>query len=194
MSLLLQSDLSSANKSKAITCLTNDIDDTKKLLASVENFISGSTEQLKGASFDAVRAHMQVYVDALNKRINCAENMIAAIKSANSTMSSFMDGESKLDTSETETVRNQMKAYNSAANAYLGRYNNYDSMRERISRESLYGLYNESLGNAKRKEKILKLLEQLDSKDAATLATLNASTDDVASFKTAVGSISSIKV
>jgi hypothetical protein len=194
MSLLLQSDLSSANKSKAITSLTNDIDDSKKLLASVENFISGSTEHLKGESFDAVRTHMQVYVDALNKRINCAENMIAAIKSANSTMTSFMDGESKLDTSETETVRNQMTAYNSAANSYLGRYNNYDSVVERISRESLYNLYNEALGNAKKKEKILKLLEQLDSKDAATLATLNSSTDDVSSFKTAVGSISSIKV
>jgi hypothetical protein len=158
MSLLLQSDLSSANKSKAITSLTNDIDDSKKLLASVENFISGSTEHLKGESFDAVRTHMQVYVDALNKRINCAENMIAAIKSANSTMTSFMDGESKLDTSETETVRNQMTAYNSAANSYLGRYNNYDSVVERISRESLYNLYNEALGNAKKKEKILKLL------------------------------------
>jgi ElaB/YqjD/DUF883 family membrane-anchored ribosome-binding protein len=194
MSLLLQSDLQAANNSKAITSLTTDMEDTKKLLAAVENFISGSTSELKGEAYDTVRAHMQVYVEALNSRIKVAENLIAAIKSANGTMTSYMDGEPKLDTSQMETVKNQMNTFKNSADDLYVRYKYYNPEKERISKETIYSLYSEQLRLAKEKEKLYDLLDHLDSTDTATYNKLKAATDDVNTFKTSVGSISSIKV
>lgn len=194
MSLLLQSDLSAANGSKAIAALSNDMDDTRKLLASVEGFISGSTEHLKGESFDTVRSHMQVYVDALNARIKVAENLISAIKSANSTMSNYMDGEPRLDTSELESVKHQWDNLKATASSYLSRYNNYNAEKERISREALYGLYTETERQAKLKEKKYNLLDKLDSTDSATYSKLQSSTEDISTFKGTVGGIKAIKV
>ena len=156
MSLLLASDLSAANGSKSITALTNDMDDAKALIASVENFISSSPEVLKGESFDTVRSHMKAYVDALNKRVTCAENIISAMKSANSTMADYMEGEPKIDTSERESVKAQMDAYNSAAAGYRNRANNYDSLHERISKQKLESMAYDAEENAKKMEKKLK--------------------------------------
>ena len=194
MSLLLASDLSAANSSKSITCLTNDMDDAKKLIASVENFISSSPEVLKGDSFDAVRSHMKLYVDALNKRVTVAENIISAMKSANSKMLTYMDGEPKLDTAERETVKGQMDAYNSAAANYRSRANNYDSLHERISREKLESMAYDAEQNAKKMEKKLKLIDNLDSTDSAAYSAFQSATDGINGFKNDVGGINTIKV
>ena len=193
MSLLLQADLSSANSSKSITCLTNDMDDAKKLIASVENFISSSPEVLKGESFDTVRAHMKLYVDALNKRVTCAENIISAMKSANNTMINYMEGESKIDTAERETVKGQMDAYRSAAAGYRNRASNYDSLHERISKAKLESMAYDAEEKAKEMEKKLRLIDNLDSTDSSTYGKFQSATDGINGFKNEVGNITAIK-
>ena len=193
MSLLLAADLSAANGSKSITALTNDMDDAKALIASVENFISSSPEVLKGESFDTVRSHMKSYVDALNKRVTCAENIISAMKSANSTMADYMEGEPKIDTSERESVKAQMDAYNSAAAGYRNRANNYDSLHERISKQKLESMAYDAEENAKKMEKKLKLIDNLDPTDSATYGKFQSATEGINGFKNDVGSISAIK-
>ncbi len=194
MTLLLKSDLGSANQSKLIKTLTNDIDDTDKLIGAIQSFIDSSTNVLIGESFNAVRSHMQVYIDLLSKRKSLAQDMIESIKVANDHMTNYMEDESRLNTSEKELVRNKMNSYYSSAEAYDYRYKHYDSSKERVTKTSLLNMYYDAVNNAKKQEKLLKLLENLDAEDASTHASLVSTEDDISSFKTNVGGISCIKI
>lgn len=194
MSLLLQSDLSSANSSKAISLLTSDMEDSKKLSDSIEDFINSSTEVLKGASFDTVRSHMQKYVDALSKRVKTAESLINAIKAANDSMTSYMDGEPKLDSSELETLQSQVNSYRSKAQGYLSRIDNYDSEKETMSKNALYEAYYAARDEQRKREKIIKLINGLEAQDSATFATLSSVSDEISQFSNDVGGINSINV
>lgn len=194
MTLLLKSDLSSANSSKAISTLRTDMDDTQKMISAIEDFISSSDSVLVGASFDTIRSHMQKYVDALNKRVKVDESLVNALIKANTTMINYMDGESKLDTSEREAYQSEAESYRSKASGYLDRINSYNSETETVSRNDLFTMYYEAVGEAKKREKIVKLLDELDATDSATYSSLNSTIDEVSSFSTEVGSISTIKV
>ena len=194
MALLLQSDLSSANSSKMISLLTSDMEDSKKLIASLEDFSSSSTSVLVGASFDAVRSHLQGYIDALNTRVKVAESLISSLKAANDAMSDYMDGEAKLDSSELETLQNEANHYKSQAQSYFSRIDNYDSEKESMSKQALYDAYYGAREEQRRREKIIKLINDLEAQDSATFATLSSVTDEISQFSDSVGGISTIRI
>ena len=93
MTLLKKSDLQSANSSGTfMSALISDQEDSQELINSIQDFISSSTDHLKGDAYDAVRAHLETYIPILQTRIKVANSIMEAIKAANNSMIDYMEG------------------------------------------------------------------------------------------------------
>ena len=83
MPVLNKSDLNMANSSGAyMNALISDQEDAQSLINAINEFVSSSTEHLKGEAYDAVRAHLQTYIPVLEMRVKTATSIMEAIKSA----------------------------------------------------------------------------------------------------------------
>ena len=66
MPVLNKSDLNMANSSGAyMNALISDQEDAQAMINAINEFVSSSTEYLKGEAYDAVRSHLQTYIPIL---------------------------------------------------------------------------------------------------------------------------------
>ena len=97
MSVVYAGDLSDAmSASAAINSLNADKEDAASMINALQDFISNTSGRLIGAGYDSVRNHLEGYIGVLESRIRIADELIGGIKSACSSLLSYMDGESKL--------------------------------------------------------------------------------------------------
>ena len=103
------SDLFSANSSYMVTCLKDANYHMKNLTNLITNFNNNSTNELVGGGYDAVRAKMDLYIDALQKLSKICTNLISAIPNANNMLVNFMEGYAELDDSKISEVEAELK-------------------------------------------------------------------------------------
>ena len=179
MSLIKKSDLSDANSARAVTNLEKDKEDAENMINVIQDFIDSSTEVLVGDSFNAVRNHLQEYINILQTRIKIADSLLAAIKKANNTMIDYM-GNVLIDGIE--------QAYVNA------KINSYDPDKYFASLDSLIAdraSYEAQINNLKNK---IDLMERLDPTDSSTYASLLESEEELTSFKNIVGGVKTISI
>ena len=103
-SLVLYSDeLSAFLGSSMLSGLTTDASESSNLINLINGFISNTT--LKGESWNMAYTKLGVYNDMLNERITAANELGETLRSAVSALLSAMNGYSKVDTSELETLK-----------------------------------------------------------------------------------------
>lgn len=194
MSLLNKSDLSEANSSKAIKNLEKDKEDAESMINVIQDFIDSSKEVLVGDSFDAVRNHMQEYINLLQTRIKMADSLIASVKSANETMINYMGVEDTLDTDRLDIYKQQLTLIESNRNSIEARLNNYDADKETVSYSYLKDQLDSLNADVDRYKTKIDLTERLDATDASTYSTLLESEVELTSFKNNVGGVRTISI
>lgn len=191
MTLLKKSDLQSANSSGTfMSALISDQEDAQELINSIQDFISSSTDYLKGDAYDAVRAHLETYIPILQTRIKVANSIMEAIKAANNSMIDYMEGEDTLDTAELEGLRLQYNAYRGQAERSLASANAYITPE---AKSQAMAEYERCSALAREVNKKIQLLENLDSQDNAVYASLASIEAEITAFKNAVSDINAIK-
>ena len=192
MSLIKKSDLSDANSARAVTNLEKD--NAENMISVIQDFIDSSTEVLVGDSFNAVRNHLQEYINILQTRIKIADSLLAAIKKANTTMIDYMGSEDTIDTAKLESTKQTLSMVQSSYDAVNAKINNYDPDKYFASLDSLIAdraSYEAQINNLKNK---IDLMERLDSTDSSTYASLLESEEELTSFKNIVGGVKTINI
>lgn len=108
MARVVASELSDGSVKRAIYILENDIDDTSKLITSINDFINDSAITLKGTMYDAVRKKLRLYVELLNVRKKLASDVSVALSSSTTSLLEYMEGYTKLDDSILTEIENSM--------------------------------------------------------------------------------------
>ena len=92
MTRVTSADLTRANTSAMITQLDSTVETSTAILSKMNEFIYGSTDTLRGEGYNAVRAKLSLYVDAIRKEAQICQNLSNNVKAANNVMLTFMDG------------------------------------------------------------------------------------------------------
>ena len=191
MPLLRKGDLTLANSSGAfMNALMNDQEDTQDLINNINEFISSSTDHLKGDAYDAVRAHLETYIPILQIRIKTASSIMDALKSANNSMIDYMESESVLDTSELEGLQSEYNTYRNLAERSLSYIDGYVTQEAKDEARAQAYRYNSMADGLKKK---IELLENLASKDNAVYNSLSSLESEITAFKNVVSDINPIK-
>lgn len=193
MALLIKSDLSDANASKLVTNLEKDKEDAESLIGVIQDFIDSSKEVLVGDSFDAVRNHMQEYINLLQTRIKIAESLSTAVKNANQTMIDYMGSEDRLDTDELEILRQRLNNKKSIYDETVSRINNY-SDKEWESLDTLTARRDTLETEINTLNTKIDLTANLVAKDGSVYSTLMQSDVEMSEFKTNIGGINTISI
>ena len=193
MALLIKSDLSDANASKLVTNLEKDKEDAESLIGVIQDFIDSSKEVLVGDSFDAVRNHMQEYINLLQTRIKIAESLSTAVKNANQTMIDYMGSEDRLDTDELEILRQRLANKKSIYDETVSRINNY-SDKEWESLDTLTARRDTLETEINTLNTKIDLTANLVAKDGSVYSTLMQSDVEMSEFKTNIGGINTISI
>ena len=194
MSLIKKSDLSDANSARAVTNLEKDKEDAENMISVIQDFIDSSTEVLVGDSFNAVRNHLQEYINILQTRIKIADSLLAAIKKANTTMIDYMGSEDTIDTAKLESTKQTLSMVQNSYDAVNAKINSYDPDKYFASLDSLIAdraSYEAQINNLKNK---IDLMERLDPTDSSTYASLLESEEELTSFKNIVGGVKTISI
>ena len=142
MPVLNKSDLNMANSSGAyMNALISDQEDAQSLINAINEFVSSSTEHLKGEAYDSVRAHLQTYIPVLEMRVKTATSIMEAIKSANDSMIDYMEEESVLNTDELDQLYNEYNSYITTAQNRLNSANVYVTQEAKKQAMSEYEQY-----------------------------------------------------
>ena len=191
MPVLNKSDLNMANSSGAyMNALISDQEDAQAMINAINEFVSSSTEHLKGEAYDAVRAHMQTYIPILEMRIKTATSIMEAIKSANDSMIDYMEEESVLNTDELDQLYNEYNSYITTAQNRLNSANVYVTPEAKKQAMSEYEQYARL---ARKVNKKIQLLEGLVHKDNSVYGSLSALEGEINTYKNAIGDINPIR-
>ena len=194
MSRLVKSDLSDANTSRAVTNLEKDKEDTESLINVIQDFIDSSKEVLVGDSFDAVRNHMQEYINILQTRMKIADSLLEAVKNANQTMIDYMGSEDVLDTERLDFIKQDLSMQESSLASVNAAISSYDPDKTFGSLDSLYSQRSSLEANIQKLKTKIDLIEKLDAKDAATYSTLMSSETELTGFNNTVGGVRTISI
>lgn len=186
-------DLDAANDSANITNLMKDKEDAQAVMNAIHDFNSTSKEVLVGDSFDAIRTQLNNYAIMMQERINTADSLITAIKSANDSLINYMDEEPKLNTDDYDEFKNLYDKALSEINSLTARINNYDSDKETSSLASLKNSLTTAEVAAKKYKRLLELLDGLSNADNSAYEILNSELSELDSFKKSVGEIITIR-
>ena len=104
MAVVLSGDLSGSTISSVVALLEAEANDTTQLINAINAFIEGSTNTLKGKAYDAARQKLSLYLEDIKSRQSIAAELAAAILEGASSLSSYMEGYSKLDDSEIDEI------------------------------------------------------------------------------------------
>ncbi len=191
MPLLNKSDLKMANSSGAyMNALISDQEDAQEMINAINEFVSSSTEHLKGEAYDAVRNHLLTYIPILQVRIKTATSIIDAIKSANNSMIDYMEEESVLDTNELDQLYTEYNSYTATAQNRLNSASAYVTPEAKNQAMAEYEQYARL---AKKVSKKIQLLEGLASKDNSVYGSLSSLEGEITAYKNAIGDINPIK-
>ncbi len=191
MPLLNKSDLNMANSSGAyMNALISDQEDAQEMINAINEFVSSSTEHLKGEAYDAVRNHLLTYIPILQVRIKTATSIMEAIKSANNSMIDYMEEESVLDTNELDQLYTEYNSYTATAQNRLNSANAYVTPEAKNQAMAEYEQYARL---AKKVSKKIQLLEGLASKDNSVYGSLSSLEGEITAYKNAIGDINPIK-
>lgn len=186
-------DLDAANDSANITNLMKDKEDAQAVMDAIRDFNSTSKDVLVGDSFDAVRTQLNNYAILMQERINTADSLITAFKSANDSLINYMDEEPRLNTDDYDEFKGLYDKALSEINSLTSRINNYDSDKEVASLESLKNSLATAEVTAKKYKRLLELLDGLPSADNSAYETLDSELSELDSFKKSVGEIITIR-
>ena len=191
MPVLNKSDLNMANSSGAyMNALISDQEDAQSLINAINEFVSSSTEHLKGEAYDAVRAHLQTYIPVLEMRVKTATSIMEAIKSANDSMIDYMEEESVLNTDELDQLYNEYNSYITTAQSRLNSANVYVTQEAKKQAMSEYEQYARL---ARKVNKKIQLLEGLVHKDNSVYSSLSSLEGEITAYKNAIGDINPIR-
>lgn len=191
MPVLNKSDLNMANSSGAyMNALISDQEDAQSLINAINEFVSSSTEHLKGEAYDAVRAHLQTYIPVLEMRVKTATSIMEAIKSANDSMIDYMEEESVLNTDELDQLYNEYNSYITTAQNRLNSANVYVTQEAKKQAMSEYEQYARL---ARKVNKKIQLLEGLVHKDNSVYSSLSSLEGEITTYKNAIGDINPIR-
>ncbi len=192
--LVNKSDLEAANSSKSISNLTKDKEDAQAIIGAIQDFISTSKDVLIGDSFDAIRNQLNNYSILMNTRIRAADSLIEAIKQANDSLATYMEGESKLDTDDYETFKAEYDSACRAVESLTSQINNYDYDNATVSLESLRNARRAAEEKAKKYKHLMELLEGLPGADGTAYGILTGGAEDSNTLTSQVGDIVTIKM
>lgn len=191
MPVLNKSDLNMANSSGTyMNALISDQEDAQSLINAINEFVSSSTEHLKGEAYDAVRAHLQTYIPVLEMRVKTATSIMEAIKSANNSMIDYMEEESVLNTDELDQLYNEYNSYITTAQNRLNSANVYVTQEAKKQAMSEYEQYARL---ARKVNKKIQLLEGLVHKDNSVYSSLSSLEGEITAYKNAIGDINPIR-
>ena len=191
MPLLNRSDLEMANSPGAyMNALISDQEDAQEMINAIQEFVSSSSQHLKGEAYDAVRAHLETYIPVLQMRIKTAASIIDALKSANDSMIDYMEDENVLDTNELDKLYSEYKSYTATAQNRLNSANAYITQDAKNRAMSEYEQYSRL---AKKASKKIQLLEGLVSKDNSVYSSLSTLEGEIMAYKNAIGDINPIR-
>ncbi len=194
MAILIKSDLVEANSSKLVSSLEKDKEDTEALISVIEDFIDSSKEVLVGDSFEAVRNHLQEYINLLQTRLKIADSLFTAVNNANQTMIDYMGTEDKIDSSSIDTLKQQLSLVTTNYDDAVTRINKYDADREWESLDTLCNR-RDSLEQEINSLKVkIDLATNLEAKDTSTYSTFLQSEVEITNFKNGVGGIKTISI
>ncbi len=192
MTKVYSADLVSANSGAMISQLEATSNSTAETVSKINNFISGSQGVLSGPGYDAVRAKMGVYADALNKQKTICDNLSNNVRAANNIMITFMDGYSYLDNSLIPDIENSIEDIKS----FIGWLESYTTVtttdpatgkttttQKRNGTDAEIAEWKGILAELERK---LEKLKQLDPTDSSAFALLSDVTDDIRNFAKAL--------
>lgn len=99
---------SDLNCAQISSLLDSDIQDTDKLIAELNSFITGSTQTLTGQAYEVAREEIASYIPILEQRKTSANEIKNAILSATSSLSGYMGPYDYLDDSNLEILEREI--------------------------------------------------------------------------------------
>ncbi len=179
MTNIKSADLAAANASSMITQLKETSQASSQILGNMRDFIYNSSNQLKGAGYDAVRAKLSVYVDAISKQAQICDNLSNNVIAANNVMLTFMDGYTYLDNSYIQDIENSIADVKS----FLGWLTSYSKDNTKNGTDAEIAKWD---GIRADLEKKLEKLKKLDSTDSSSFAMLDDVSEDMMNFAKAI--------
>ena len=101
---------SDLNCAQLASLLDSDIQDTDKLIAELNSFVTGTTQSLTGPAYDVAREEIASFIPILEQRKTSANEIKNAISNATSSLSGYMGPYDYLDDSNLETLENEIKS------------------------------------------------------------------------------------
>ena len=196
MTKVLSGDLSSMNSSAVITLLKDTAEDSNKVLNRISTFINNSKTVCKGGGYDAVRAKMSLYLDALRKQSKICVNLSNNVVCANNSMLNYMEGYTELDNAKLPEINNSINEADrtiSWLREIVYDYE-YDNKGQIISVNSHtrgdQSLINSWVGVLTELKKIREKLENLESADSSAYSSIADAEVDTINFINATNGIS----
>lgn len=196
MAVVYSSELSDANSSSMISSLENHISSFVKLSNQIYDFIGSSESELVGGGYDAVRTKLSMYADAFKKQAQICNTLVGNIKAANNTMLNYMEGYTKLDDSEIETIDGELTNAKNML-AWLKDYSYIWVKDPETQEKTQIERRNGSQGQIDSYEiiieeldKLLRKLKELSSKDAEAYAMISGSESDVNAYHNCINGMS----
>ena len=196
MAVVFSSEVSSANSSSMMGALDDVISASSKISSQINSFVTESKEFLKGGGYDAVRNRLNVYSDAFKKQAQLCSILTGNVKSANNTMLNYMEGYTKLNDSELETIKTKLENANRML-TWLEEYSDIwvldketkekTKKKRRNGTDSQIESYSTIIGEL---EKLVTKLEELSSTDASAFGMISGCEGDVDSFYNCVDGLS----
>lgn len=103
MPKIYESDISSINTFISNT-LSNEVEDTQRLIIEIKSFIDDSKSILTGEVWNRERTVFEKYINILEQRKQVADSIINASISASNIMSNYMGSDSMIDDSKLEEL------------------------------------------------------------------------------------------
>ena len=100
MSKVIKGEVLEMSNSAIVSALKEDIADSRRLEASIKNFVNNSSKDLTGPNYDLARELMAQYIPVLERRAATAEQLADAIKNGCKSMASYMSPFAILDDAE----------------------------------------------------------------------------------------------
>lgn len=91
MAIIYRSDIKNVDE-YAQKVLTKEVEETQKVIDSINSFVGDSPSKLEGKAWNKERKRFNVYIKALEKRKEVSTLLAEAIKSANRIMEGYIDG------------------------------------------------------------------------------------------------------
>ncbi len=180
MTKVYSADLTKANASEMTAQLQQTSNSSAQVLSQLNSFINGSKSVLTGDGYDAVRAKLSVYADAVSKQKQICDNLLNNVKAANNIMITFMEGYTYLDDSLIPDIERSIADVRS----YIAYLETYDEKKQStIGSAAEIAHWKAILADL---EKKLAKLKQLAPTDASSFALLDEVAADMMNFAQAI--------